>query len=98
MNGIALELLGETHLRHAPLIVADDLRLPFHDAHRQSTTSGAKRTNPRLPDGNARCHSVLGDEANQMVFRIAATGQREAAAGERCGFYELTAIHISSDR
>src|SRR5206468_2556858 len=97
MSGIAFELLGKTHLRHTKLIVPDDLRFAFHDPHNQAATRRAKRTHRRLPDRNARCHSVFRDEADQTIFRIAATCERHAAAGERCGFDEPAPIHISSD-
>ena len=94
MIGIAFQLFRQAHSGEAQLSVAQDLHLTVHDACDQPAARRTKRTNAGPPYRGARHDPVFGNETNEMIFGIAAAGERRAGSGEAGNFDELAPIHI----
>src|SRR6476660_242758 len=89
--GIAFEFFRETHFDEAGLTVADDFGFPLHDSNEYSTARRAQGADARFPGGDSRDDLFLGNEANDVIFRIAATCERCTGAGCCGDFYKLSA-------
>src|SRR5688500_3669945 len=90
---IAFQLLRQSHANDAGLAVAEDFRVAFHHARDHTAAGAAQRTNARFPRRHARDEIVFRDEADDLVFGIAARRERGAGAGNRGQLDEVAAIH-----
>ena len=103
---VTFELAHEPHARHTRLALAEHLGFAVHDPRRHAAAGRAQRAHARLPDRDARDQFLFGDEADDLVFGIAAPGQRRGGASDGGDLEEPSAVHghhrglagISSDR
>ncbi len=89
----ALEFLRRGHPDDARLTVAEHIGLCIHDANGEPASRPAERTDARLPYGDTGDDVLAGQESNDLVFGVAATGERRARAGDRRELDERATIH-----
>ena len=87
------ELLGYAHLHDAGLPVASRLDVGFHHAHVQPAAGRAYGAHAGLPLRHAGNEIVVRHEADQLVLRVAAAGERCARAGDGRELDEVSALH-----
>ena len=93
MFRVALELLHQSHAGDAGLPLPEHLGIAVHDARRDAASRGAQRADARFPDRDPGCDLLVRNEADDLVLRAAATGQRGTGAGDGSDLEESTAIH-----
>ncbi len=91
----AFEFLGRVDAHPPCLTAANDLGIGIHDPHGQAASRCAERAHARLPNGHARNDVIVGNEANELVLRVAAAGERRTRCGHGCELDEGTSIHVS---
>ena len=91
--GSALQLFHRRNPLDARLTAGRHFRIGVHDADRQSAPCLAERTDARLPDRDPGHDVLVGQEPDELIFRIAAAGKRCAGAGDRRELDERPAIH-----
>ena len=93
MGGIAFQLLGKAHSDHAGLTIPDDLGVTIHHPDVQAAPCRTQRADARLPHRHARYELFVGNEANQLVFRAAATRERRGRARNCRDLDEVATVH-----
>ena len=93
MRRQAFELLGDGGADDAALAVSDDIHVGVQNAHVQAAAGRAERADRRLPGRNARHELVIGDEPDDLVLGMTATGQRRARPRNRGDLEKPTSIH-----
>src|SRR5262249_16213994 len=88
-----LELLRDAHLHDSRLAVARRLDVGLHHPHVHRAPGAARRADARLPFGDAGHEILAGNEANDLVLRVAAARQRGAGPGDRRQLDEIASIH-----
>ena len=96
MLRVAFKLLGQPLGRHARLAVTNDLDIPFHDPYLQTAAGRAEGADAWSQDRLTRYELFIRDEANQLVFRVAATRECSARAGRSRDLDEFATIHVDS--
>ena len=92
--GVSFQFPGESHLYESLIPVADDLGFTVHDANKHSASCRAERADARLPGGDAPVDHFFRDEADHLMFGVAATGQCCAGAGQCSDFQEVASVHL----
>src|SRR5262249_40239143 len=91
--GQAFEFLRDAHRHDAGLAVAGRLDVGLHDADVDRAARRARRTDARLPLGNARRQILVAHQADPLMLRVPATRQRRARPGDRRELDEVPALH-----
>src|SRR5204862_7345129 len=86
---VALQFFCQAHLNQAYLAVADHFRIAFHHSDHQAAARWTHRANARLPFGHAGRELFLGDEANELVLRVAAIVERCGGPSDGRDFNEI---------
>ena len=73
--------------------VADHLGVALHHAHGGPAACTTERADTRFDLGDSRRQVLVGNEANQLMFRVATTGQRGGAPGDGGQFDEVATVH-----
>jgi hypothetical protein len=99
MVGAPLELLGRVDLHDPGLPVAHDVLVGVHHANREPAPGWTQRADPGFPRRDARIDIFVRHEADELVFRAAATDERSARAGDCGELDEISAVHaVRNDR
>src|SRR5207253_4286619 len=89
------DLLRDVRADDAALAVSNGLDVGVHHARVDGASGAAHRADARLPCRDPGNDVFLGNEADQLMLRVAAARERRARTGDRRQLDEIASVHRS---